>query len=113
MIATARAGGSTPLTRSSLLHAGALDEAHVDVEHAVDLAEVVHGDDVRLLQSGGDAGLAPESIPVGRVGGDVGPQQLQRDHAFPDGVEGAVDLAHATDADQLLQFVGPEVRAQS
>ena len=113
MIDTVRAGGSAPLTAQLVLHAGALDQAHVDVEHAVDLAEVVHGDDVRLLQPGGDARLAPESVLVARVGRHVGPQQLERHHPLADGVVGAVDLAHAADADQRLQLVGPELRAQS
>ena len=39
-----------------VLQAGALDQAHVDVEDPVDVAEVVHRDDVGFLQTRGDAG---------------------------------------------------------
>ena len=90
----------------------ALDQPHVDVEHAVDLAEVVHRDDVRLLQPGRDFRLPAEPLLEAVVGGHLGAQQLDRDHALAGGVVGAVHLAHAAHPDHRLQLVGPEPGAQ-
>lgn len=39
----------------------ALDESHIDVENVVDLAPVMNGNDVWLLQDCGRARLAQES----------------------------------------------------
>ena len=79
---------------------------------AVDVAEVVHGDDVRFLQARRHPRLAPEAFLVRRVRGHLRAQQLDRHHPFFDGVVGAIHLAHSADADQRLQLIGPESGAQ-
>ena len=79
---------------------------------SVDVAEVVHGDDVRFLQPRRHPRLAPEALLVARVCGHLRAQHLDRHHALLDGVVGAVHLAHPTDTDQRMQLVGPESGAQ-
>ncbi len=108
MIDTARAGGSAPIDPQLVLQAGTLDQAHVDVEHPVDVAEVVHRDDVRFLQSRGDAGFAPKTLLKALVRGHLGAKQLDRHQTLSDGVVGAVHLAHAADADQRLELIRSE-----
>ena len=96
-----------------LLDAGALDQPHVDVEHTVDLAEIVHRDHVRFLQPRRHPGLTPEPLLEARVCRDLGAQQFDRHHAFLDRVVGAVYLAHSTDTDQRFQLVGSEPGAEA
>ena len=59
------------LPREHLGEVGAVDQPHVDVELAVDLAVVVDRDDVRLGQPRGDLGLAAEPRLELRVGREV------------------------------------------
>ena len=88
-----------------------LDQPHVDVEHTVDHAEVVHRNDVRFLQSRRDPRLAPEPFLEAGVGGHFGTQQLDRHRAILGVVVGAIHLAHPADAQQRLQLVRTEHRA--
>ena len=67
---------------------------------------------MRLVQPRGERGLGAEAGLERRVGGQRSGQPLERDDATADGVVGAVDLAHAAAADQLLQPVGPEHRQE-
>ena len=57
----------------------AVDEAHVDEQPAVDLAEVVDGHDVRLAQPRRDLRLAPEPGREPGIARELRGQQLQRD----------------------------------
>ena len=84
------------------------DEPHVDVETAVDGAEVVDRDDVRRREAGGGARLAPEALLVVAVVGEPAVQALDGDGALAGGVERAVHLAHPAAPDALLETVGPE-----
>jgi hypothetical protein len=66
------------LTGEDLAEVLAVDEAHVDEEPAVDLAEPVDRDDVLLAQARGDPGLALEAGAVVRIGRQRLQQQLDR-----------------------------------
>ncbi len=96
-----------------VLEAGALDQSHVDVQDSVDVSEVVHRDDVWLLQSRRHPRLAPEALLEARVCGHLRPQHLDRHRPVLDGVVGAIHLTHAADTDQRIQLVGPETGAQT
>ena len=50
---------------------GALDVVHRDPQLALELAAVVHRDDVRMPQRGGQVGFPVESLPEFAVGGHV------------------------------------------
>ena len=86
----------------------AMNEPHVDEKLAVDLAEVVDGDDVRFAQLGRQRRLAAEAHPVLGVGGELPGQAFERHDPVAPGVEGPKDLPHATAADELLQAVRAE-----
>ena len=87
----------------------ARDEAHVEEQPAVDLAEVVQRDDVRVLQLRGGVRLAAEALPEHLVAREVVGQQLEGDGPAAAGVEGAVHGAHAAAAELVLDPVGPEL----
>ncbi len=86
-----------------------LDQQHVEVELAVDLAEVVHRDDVRVAQPGHDPRLPLEPGPVLPVGHRTR-QPLQRDDPVAGAVVGAVHDAHAALPQQIPHVVRAEVR---
>ncbi len=85
----------------------ALQVLHRDVDHAVDLAGLVDGDDVRVREAGAGLGLAHQTFEVvGPV--NVGPDGLDRHDALQGGVEGLVDLAHPAATEQRLYLEAPD-----
>ena len=87
----------------------ALESLHDDEGLAVVLAELMYGADVRVLEGGGQAGLAPESAqPFLRRGG-LGVEDLDRDLAPQARIFGAVDLAHATHPEQAEEAIVRQV----
>ena len=89
--------------------AGAFDEAHREVELAIDLAGVVDVDDVRVAERGRQARLAQEPIAERLVLGHLRDDDLQRDPALERGVLGGVDDAHPATPDQGLDDVSAEL----
>ena len=69
----ARGFQRSPLAQQ-VLEAAALDQVHVDEQHAVDLAEVMHREDMRLLQARRDRTLAPKALLEAGFGGHLGRQ---------------------------------------
>src|SRR5439155_25668858 len=83
----------------------ALDVLHGEVRLAFALADVIDGDDVRVVEVGGGLGLQAEA---GQVLGErqlAGPDHLEGDDAAEGLVTGLVDDAHATLGDLVEQFV--------
>ena len=72
----------------------------MDPELTVGLAAVVHGDDVVVVQAGGEVGFALKAFAEARVCGGCGRQQLQRVETGEARVVDQVDLAHAAGAKQ-------------
>jgi hypothetical protein len=68
----------------------------------------VHGDDVRLVELRGGLAVAVETGTELLVVGQLGQEQSERDGAVAAGVPGAVDLARAAVAQELVQLVGAE-----
>jgi hypothetical protein len=60
------------------------------------------------FQRGDRARLALEALAPLAMGGDLGGQDLDGDGAIEAGIARAPDLAHAADADDARDFVGPE-----
>jgi hypothetical protein len=83
----------------------ALDVLHREVEEAVLLARVVHRDDVRVLERGGDARLPVEALAESRRLGEIGGDDLDCGAPAQVQVLGAIDHAHAAAADSLLDPV--------
>ena len=99
----------------ALLHAlaqvGALEQLHREVRDAVVLAEVVGGDDVRMVELARGLGLEQEALLVLRapVGVLVQDDGLQRDHAVEVRILGLVDDAHRAAAELAEDLVAADL----
>jgi hypothetical protein len=81
---------------------GALDEPHGDVDLAVGLTGLVHGDDVRVVDRRGEPRLARDAIAKGLVAGESWREDLERDGPVEPHVVRAVDPARPAAAHELL-----------
>ena len=79
----------------------AVHELHQQVEEPAGLAEVMDGDDVRVVQPRQHAGLAVESLGEGGVGGQRLRQELERDEAVQLRLARLVHHPHAAVADEF------------
>ena len=86
----------------------AVEQLHHEVVHAVLVADVVNGADVRVVQRGDGAGLALEPAPAIRVCRDLARQHLDGDAAPQPIVVGTIDLAHAAFAERGDDLIGAE-----
>ena len=107
VMSTARSGVIAPGLQH-LRQVGALDEAHVDVEQAVDLAVVVDRDDVRFAQLGRQRGLPLEPRAELAVLRHLPREPLEGDDAVAALVPRTEHLAHSAAADQALEPVVTE-----
>ena len=90
----------------------ARDVLHAQVRLPVDRADLVDGDDVRVLEPGGGLGLGAEPGAVG-VGRQVRlADHLQRDDPVEALLPGLVDDAHAAAAEFLEQLEVAELARQ-
>ena len=87
----------------------ALEVRHRDVLEAVDLADVVHADDVLVRDLAGEQQLLLEPLLEhaggGRIVGHLGPHGLERHGHAQFGVPRLVHRAHAAGAEQLDDVV--------
>ncbi|PQM44595.1 hypothetical protein C1Y40_05246 [Mycobacterium talmoniae] len=86
----------------------ALDEPHVEVEAAVDVAVVVDRHDVRVVEVRGATGVVAEALRKLRIRGELRGQHLDGDDAVGAGVVGAIHLAGVAAAHHVQQLVAPE-----
>ena len=101
-----------PLAADPVAEALALDEGHGEPQPAGGLARVQHGEDVRVLQPGGEADLALEALRPQR-GGQLGVEHLERHRPVVPEVVGEVDDGHAPAAELALDRVAiPQSRAE-
>jgi len=104
--------GKLPLAANPVAEALALDEGHGEPQPAGDLARVQHGEDVRVLQPGGEADLALESLRPQRRG-QLGVEHLERHRPVVPKVLGQVNDGHAPAAELALDLVAiPQSRAE-
>jgi hypothetical protein len=73
--------------------------------------EIVHVEQVGMVQRGSCARLAPEALKCGGVVGHPDRQDLDGHLAVEAGIARLINLAHATGADQRVDLVGPEASA--
>ncbi len=77
----------------------AVHELHEQIKIAAGLAEVVDGDDVRVVEAGQGLGLAGEALGEGGVGAALGGEELEGDEAAEGFLAGLVNHAHAAAAE--------------
>ena len=83
-----------------------LDELGDDVRTAIDLAEIVHDDDVRVVQTRRGPGFLMKPPQPTAVGCEVRRQELERHRPIESGVVSKIDLAHAACAQPRHQPIG-------
>ena len=105
---TASAGGSGPVGGDPALQVAALDQPHRDDQLAVLLAGVVDGDDVGVVEPGGEARLAQEPLAEALVVGEVAGDHLERHRPVEGQVRRPVDDAHPAARDQRVDAVPAE-----
>jgi hypothetical protein len=79
--------------RDQLAEAPPRYKLHGDVVHGVRGAHVVDGDDARVVEGGGGAGLLLEALASLGIAGHLGGQDLDGDVAAELAVPGPVDLS--------------------
>ena len=84
------------------------DVAHRDVREAVLLTGVVDRDHVRVIDRGGDLGLAQEPRAHGLLVQQPGRDHLQRDRAIERELRGPIDHAHAATAGDVFYAMSGE-----
>src|SRR6202035_2477455 len=89
----------------------ALDQFEYEGAHTGRFFEAVDRADVRMIQCRERPRLALETRATLRVARERRRQDFNRDLAFERVVVGAVHLAHATDAEQRTDRIGPEAVA--
>ena len=87
------------------------DVAHGDEEPSLRLACLVDRHDVGMVEAGRDPRLALEPIPENLILCIAVGEDLERDVPVEPLVTGAVDLTHPTPADELLDAVPRDLRA--
>lgn len=102
--------GQRPEAFQHAVQVGALDQAHLQKDLAVDFAVVVHGHHMGFLQTSGGAGLAFHPLAEDGVSAEAFGEKFDRHGPLFDGVFGLVDLTHPTAAQQPFQVVGAEHR---
>ena len=88
-----------------VLEGAPLDVLHDDEGAVLLLADVEDLNDVRMVEPGGEAGLAREPLPHLVVAGEVVGEELDGDFAIELQVAGAVDGRHAAVAEPVLELV--------
>jgi len=84
------------------------DLLHHEEVHSIHRLDLVDGDDVRMVEGGGGAGLLEETAATILVGQATFGQDLDRHLPAEAGVAGAVHLAHAARAKRRYDFVRPK-----
>jgi hypothetical protein len=85
-----------------------IDPLHRDPGDAVSVSDVVHGDDGRMIQSGGRPGLELEAPTKRRISDQLRRNHFEGDVASQPRVAAAIDLSHSPNADEGLDLVRTE-----
>ena len=109
----AATAGAGPVVADRLGQGAALDELrHDEAREVGGTADVEDGDDVRVVEAGGGAGLGEVGVGVLRTGDEVRVRHLDRHRALQLLVAGQVDAAEAALAQEPLDAVTADVRRQ-
>src|SRR5262245_32231700 len=85
--------------------ADAVHQLGNEIERVVVAADVVNGDDARMMEPGGGPRLAQETLFIGRAEDLAGPGELQGHVALQLGVPGPPHGAKGAGAEQVAQLV--------
>jgi len=100
-----RVGGETRVAPQPLLQGHAAHERHDEEGDPVAGVEIVHADDVGVVERGAERGLAAEALVPHPAGGHLGGEHLHSHDVTERAMAGAEDGAHAADAGEAQHFV--------
>jgi hypothetical protein len=100
-----------PPAAQQVIEAAAFHQAHDQVAVRIDAPKIVHGDDVRMLQPGGQLRFVLKTGHEFGFFGQVGRENFHGDFAPDVHLVGAVNGRHTTLADQFEQLVSVERRS--
>ena len=106
-----RLGNRQRPSRQSIRDRLPLDQLHHQRLDAVGVFDAVNGGDVRMIERRQDARFALEARPSIGIGGEGVRQDLHGHVALQPRVACAIDLAHATCTDALVQLVDAKTAA--
>ena len=108
---TQRVGQPQPLLRNQRVHRAPLDQLHRQVVGAIGRPDVEDGDDVRVMELGGELRFLHEPAAALGVRDELRRQHFQRHLPIEPLVPGLIDLAHAPGAEKRAHFVGAKTSA--
>src|SRR5262245_59616765 len=85
--------------------AAALDEVHGEIELSLMLADLVDGDNVRVLEVSGGTGLGVKALQVLLAGELPRKDHLEGDHAIKADLARSENNAHPAAGDFIQQFI--------
>ena len=85
-----------------------LEQFGDDVELAAGISDVEHGDDIRMVERAGGAGLLLEAAEQIAISRETFVENLDGDVTAQPGVLGSIDYAHAALADHRDDLIRPE-----
>ena len=94
--------------REPLAQRLALDELRDEEPRAVVIADLVDGEDVRMIERRSGARFVQEAAHPLRIAGELRPQHLERDRPSQRRIDGLVDLTHPAAAEQVLNLVAAD-----
>ena len=106
-------GGEPALVCEQAHEIDGVDVPHGDVQAPLCLTGLVDGDDVRMVERGGDLRLTQESLPEAHVGGELGAQEPERDPPVAAHVPGEVHDPQAAPAEQRLDSIASDLAADA
>ena len=98
-------GGEAALAADHPLQVAAGDVPHRHVEDLLDLAGVVDGDDVGVIEARGQDRLVQEHLAEGAIGALLSGEELQRHVALQGQLHRPIDGAHTAAADDGLDAI--------
>lgn len=97
--------GYMPADPDALIEAWPRHMLHNDVIGARIRSEVVHGDEIRVAESGGGAGLAPETLDVRGVRGKRPVEHLENDRTMQELIACQIDRRRSAHMDAIRDRV--------
>ena len=90
----------------------AIEQLHHQERHAVLLADVEQGADVRMIDPGDGASLTPEALELPRTRARRRSDRLDRHESIQSRILRAIDFAHAPGVEERQHFVGSDARTR-
>ena len=96
------------LAAQKLLQVRAIDVTHRDEQPSIRLSRLIDRDDVRVIEARRKARLAQHPISETDVFGEIPKKELQRHRPLQASITSAIDLAHPSTAEHVLDHIASD-----